>query len=460
MALEDFRADALRCTRCTYCRWIPFDHVKSARFAAGCPSIAAGGFHAYSAGGRYVTALSLMDGRSEVTEKVQDSVFRCTMCGQCDVSCKICRYDMEPLAAMRELRFHLVERGKGLPQAQPFLESLGRDFNMLQRPRKERGDWARALEVKDLTREKATYVFHAGCRYSFDGAQGGVARTAIRILRQAGVDVGILGERESCCGGRAFDMGYRKETVTRANQNLKAWKAAGAEIVVTPCADCYHAFKRVYPPEAGSQLPVLHMVELVDQLVQDGKLKLTRRVPMRVTYHDPCKLGRRGEAHVPWNGKEKKIFGQAVVYDPPRPRYNGAFGVYEPPRNVLRAIPEVQLVEMERNREAAWCCGAGGGAREAYPDFAEWTAKERLEEAASTGAEAIVTACPWCERNFLDALSQWGRPPGLRGSSRTRSDPRTQDLPESPAWRPGADLEVRPTRMKVFDVMQLVERAL
>jgi Fe-S oxidoreductase len=135
-------------------------------------------------------------------------------------------------------------------------------------------------------------------------------------------------------------------------------------------------------------------------------------------------LGRQGEAYVPWNGVEKKIFGQAVCYEPPRPRYNGAFGVYEPPRNVLKAIPGLRLVEMERNREAAWCCGAGGGAREAYPEFSSWTAKERIEEAVSTGAEAIVSACPWCELNFLDATAD------------------------------GA------TGLKVFDVMQLVELAL
>ena len=146
------------------------------------------------------------------------------------------------------------------------------------------------------------------------------------------------------------------------------------------------------------------MVELLDQMVADGRLKMTNPVPMKVTYHDPCHLGRQGEDYVPWDGIEKKIFGQAVVYDPPRPRYNGAFGVYDAPRNVLKAIPGVELVEMERIKEGAWCCGAGGGAREAYPKFSEWTADERIEEAESTGADALVTACPWCERNFIDAV--------------------------------------------------------
>ena len=408
MALEDFRADALRCTRCTYCRWIPFDHVKSARFAKGCPSIEYGKFHSYTAGGRYVTALSLMDGRSKVTEKVRDSVFQCNMCGLCDVSCKICRYDMEPLAAMRELRFTLVKQGHELPQVKPIVESLHKQLNMLNRPAAERGRWARDLGVKDLSADHAEYVFHAGCRYSFDGDLGHVARTSIRILQSAGIDVGILGDRESCCGGRAFNMGYRDEMKARAKQNLHAWKAAGVKTVVTPCSDCYHAFKRIYPPETGANVKVVHMVELIAELVKNGRLRFSKSVPIKVTYHDPCKLGRQGEPYVPWNGKEKKIFGQAVAYDPPRPRYSGAFGVYEPPRELLRAIPGVELVEMERIKEYAWCCGAGGGVYESYPDFARMTANDRLEEAEATGADALVSACPWCERNFADATASNG----------------------------------------------------
>ena len=109
MALTDYRPDAMRCTRCSYCKWIPFDLVKSHRFAKGCPSVEAGRFHAYSAGGKLITALSLMDGRSEASDQVVDVAFRCQLCGNCDVACKLCRYDMEPILALRELRAHLVE---------------------------------------------------------------------------------------------------------------------------------------------------------------------------------------------------------------------------------------------------------------------------------------------------------------------------------------------------------------
>ena len=130
---------------------------------------------------------------------------------------------------------------------------------------------------------------------------------------------------------------------------------------------------------------------------------------MKVTYHDPCHLGRLGEPYIPWKGREKKIFGQMVVHEPKKPRYNGAWGIYDPPRDILKSIPGLELVEMERIREYAWCCGAGGGVLEGYPDFSSWTAFERIDEAKATGAEAIVSACGWCERNFVDAINGNGQ---------------------------------------------------
>ena len=403
MALEDYRNDMLRCTRCSYCKWIPFDQVKSWRFAKGCPSIEYNKFQPYSAGGRLSAALSLLEGRSSYTDRFVDIAYSCLLCGSCDVACKVCRYNMEPLEAMHELRFKLVEDGQVLPQHMATIEGLRREYNMMMKPKLERGKWAEGLNVKDLAMDKAGVVFHAGCRLSYDGELWKVARTAVSLLEKAGVDFGVMGKVESCCAGQAFHMGYRREFTKCAKANIETWTTAGVKTVITACSDCYHTFKRLYP-KVGLKFEVLHMVEFVDRLIKQGKIKFTKTIPMKVTYHDPCHLGRQGESYVPWKGKEKKIRGQIVVYEPRRPRYNGAWGVYEPPRDVLKAIPGLELVEMERIREYAWCCGAGGGVRNAYPDFSSWTAGERIEEAKSTGAEAIVSACPWCERNFIDAV--------------------------------------------------------
>jgi Fe-S oxidoreductase len=409
MPLEDFAAEMDRCSQCSYCKWIPFDQMKSWRYAKNCPSVAFHNFNSYSARGRYAVARSLLRGHSGYTDTVRDIAFTCLTCGSCDVSCKVCRYNLEPLDMVRELKFRLVQDGQGLEAHRAILQSLDQEQNTMRQPSARRGDWADGLDVPRLFSDKAEILFHAGCRLSYDNDLQQSARTAVLLLKDAGVGVGIMGEREVCCGGRIYSMGYRDEFARFARANMAAWARAGVKIVVTSCADGYHAFKRLYPP-LGSRVQVFHTVEFLARLLQEGKLTFRTNVPMTITYHDPCHLGRQGEPYVAWNGGEIKIKRQIVVYEPKRPRYNGAWGVYDPPRQLLRKIPGVELVEMERIREYSWCCGAGGGVREAYPEYSQWTAGERLAEARATGAEALVSACPWCERNLKDAAAALGEP--------------------------------------------------
>ena len=408
MALEDYRGNMQRCTRCSYCKFVLWDHLKSWRFAKGCPSIGYHNFQSYSAGGRLSVALSLLDGRIDYTDAVIDIVYQCQLCGACDVACKICRYDMEPLETLRELRFRLVEDGQLLPEHMSVIDGLKKENTMVVgKVKEERGQWAEGLKLKDLTQEKAEVAFHAGCRLSYDEDLRKVTRTAVTLLKNAGVDICIMGKDENCCGGRAYEMGYKGEFNKYAQNNIEAWTNAGVKTVVTSCADGYWAFKRLYP-EVGSKFEILHTVEFVYRLVREGKLRFTKTIPKIVTYHDPCHLGRQGEPYVPWKGVEKRILGQMLVHEPKKPRYNGVFGVYDTPRYILHSIPGLDLVEMERIRENSWCCGAGGGVMETYHDLSSWTVNERIEEARVTGAEAIVTACPWCERNFIDAISSNG----------------------------------------------------
>jgi Fe-S oxidoreductase len=403
VALADFKAEMDRCSSCSYCKWIPFDQIKSHRFAKNCPSVAYHNFNSYSARGRYLVARSLLNKQSHYSETVRQIVYTCLTCGSCDVSCKVCRYNLEPLEMVRELKFHLADNGQCLDEHLTVIENLRKEGNTIGAAWNNRGAWADGLEVKHLPSEKADVLFHAGCRISYDKELQKNARYAAQILLAAGVDLGIMGEHEMCCGGRIYSMGYRDDFTRLAKSNLAAWTKAGVKTVVTSCSDGYHAFKRLYP-QLGSEVEVLHTVEFIARLIKDGQLKFNNEVPLTVTYHDPCHLGRQGEPYLPWDGVEKKIKGQIVVYEPKKPRYNGAWGIYDPPRDILKSIPGLELVEMERIREYSWCCGAGGGVREAYPEFSAWTAAERVTEAESTGAEALVTACPWCERNFLDAV--------------------------------------------------------
>ncbi len=408
MILQDYRIDLQRCSRCSLCKWLPLSQIKSWRFANACPSMVWGNFHAYSAGGKMIAALALLDGRIDYTDKLVEIIYQCQMDGACDVSCKVNR-DLDPLEVMLELRAKCVEEGQVLPAHMVMIESLKSDDNTLGEPKAERGKWAEGLDVKDIAKEKADVLYFAGCRYSFDQDLRKIARDALSLLMKAGVDVGISGKEEACCGGRAFEIGYRGELTKYAEHNMETWNAAGVRTVVTPCSDCYGTFKFHYA-RLGKEMnfEVLHITEYLDRLIKEGTLKPTKKVPMQVTYHDPCHLGRLSEPYIPWEGVERKVLGQVIVKDPPKEYRRGTSGIYEPPRDVLRSIPGLELVEMERIKEYAWCCGAGGGVKEAYPEFALSTADERIEEAMATGAEALVTSCSWCERNFRDALERSG----------------------------------------------------
>jgi Fe-S oxidoreductase len=408
MTWQDYTHDMQRCTRCSYCKWIPYRYMRNTDFIEGCPAVARYNWHAYAAGGKFNMAYSLLQGRIDIDDTFLDVLYRCQMDGSCDVSCKV-QQDIEPLQLMQELRIKCVEEGKLPPPHLMVIHGLRKEDNMMQSLKSDRGKWAEGLDVKDLTVEQAEVVYHAGCRYSYDEELWPVARAGLSLLQKAGVDVGIMGAEEACCGGRAYELGCSGEMEKYAQHQMETFRTAGVKTLVTPCADCYACFKVLYD-KIGRELgiEVFHITQYLERLLKEGRLKLTKKVPLTVTYHDPCHLGRLSEPWVHWQGKEIKVEGQMIVHDPPKKFRRGAGGVYETPRNILKSIPGLKLVEMYRIKEYAWCCGAGGGVIDAYPEFAVWTGAERLREAGAVGAEAIVSACPWCKRNFLDAAKETG----------------------------------------------------
>jgi Fe-S oxidoreductase len=401
--LKDFRDYMIRCARCSNCKFIPQARISNARYAYSCPSITKYLFHTYSGGGRLITALSLTDGRIDYSDALTDIVYQCQMCGACDVSCKYSQ-DIEVLQPLYELRSQLVGDAQLNPVHMMTIEGLRKEDNMLLESKADRGKWADGLDVKNVTRDGGEVYFHTGCRYSYDSELWPVARAAVRLLQAAGVDVAIAGKDENCCGGRAYDLGYVSELTKYAESNSEMLAAAKVGTVVTCCSDCYHAFKVLYDKLGlKKDVQVFHITEYLERLIAEGRLALRNPVPLTVTYHDPCHLGRLGEPWVHWEGTIYTKPSERWRHIPPKAGRKGTYGVYEPPRNVLRSIPGLSLVEMTRIKEYTWCCGAGGGVVDAYPEFSEWTAAERLQEARDTGAEALVTACPWCIRNFRDA---------------------------------------------------------
>ena len=406
MALEDYRSDMETCCRCSACKFIPLEKVKGFRPVNICPSIARYNFHAYSGGGRMGIGVALLEERLNYTDKLLEVVYNCMTCGGCDISCKYAM-DMEVLKPIYETRIRCVENGHTVPILNNMINSLQKQGTMVPGAKVKRGDWCETLEVKDYTRQKTEVIYHAGCRTCYDKDMWEVARGAISLLQRAGVDVGIARESESCCGGRAYQMGYKDDFLRQARHNMEMIRKSSVEILVTGCSNCYHAFKVLYD-EFGlrGDLEVLHITEYLDRLINEGRLKLTRKVDLNVTYHDPCHLGRLGEPHIRWQGKQ--VPGHIRIFDPPKEFQRGTYGIYESPRAVLKSIPGLKLIEMERIKEYAWCCGAGGGVKETNPEFAKFTARERIKEAESTGAEAIVTACPGCEKNFDEAIKENG----------------------------------------------------
>ncbi len=411
MALSDYQEYMERCIRCSSCKWVPIPNIRSWRFATGCPSIQYGNFHAYSGGGKIISGLGLLTGRIDYTDEMLKTVHACSMCGACDIACKLNMSDMiEPVEILRELRIKMVEDGQSDVTHMALIDGLKKEDNMLGEPKADRAKWAEGLVIKDILQEKAEVFLHVGCRLAYDETLWPVIRGVVKILQEAGVDFGIAEKEEVCCGGRAYEMGYKGEFDNYAESMAGRVKESGAKILLTCCSDGYGTFKQLYPKtgQVFKGVEVLHITEYIDRLMKKGKIKLCHEVPMRVTFHDPCHLGRLGEPYKPWKGTHKKVMNNMIITDPEKEVLFGVNGVYGPPRDILKSIPGLEFVEMERIKEYTYCCGAGGGAKEAYPDFASMAARERIEEAKATGAEALVTACPWCERNFKDAIQETG----------------------------------------------------
>src|SRR4030042_2105546 len=206
MAWQDYEHDMQRCTRCSYCKWIPWRYMHNSDFSQGCPSATRYLWHAYAAGGKFNMGYSLLKERIEIDETFLDVVYKCMMDGSCDISCKV-QQDIEPLQLMQELRIKCVEDGQLIPAHMMVIEGLRKEDNMMQSLKADRGKWAEGLDVKNLTEEKAEIIYHAGCRYSFDKELWPVVRRGIDILRKAEGDVGIMGADEACCGGGGHQVG-------------------------------------------------------------------------------------------------------------------------------------------------------------------------------------------------------------------------------------------------------------
>lgn len=394
-SLKDYLYTMNSCNHCGQCKWILGPKMRGHSYAQICPIHLKYGFDAYSGQGLINIAQEILEGRLKYEKGLIDLIYTCLTCGACDVNCKSIR-DMEVLDTILALRAKCVEDGQGLPEHLETAEKITSTHNIYGKPHRARFDWL--ADVNKLSNSSGVAYF-AGCAAAYRHPD--IAANAVKILDAAGIEYQILGEEEYCCGVTLWRTGQTDAFKKAAEQNLAAWKKHGIKTLITGCAECYGTFRGGYPRFVDMDIEILHITEVAHQALNEGKLKLQKIPDMKVTYHDPCMLGRLSEKYVPWNGKIE-AYG---VHVPPKEWRRGTNGVYDAPRKVLEAIPGITLVEMARNAENSFCCGGGGGVPAAFPDFTAWTASERLNEADATGAEAVVSACPFCSESFTDALS-------------------------------------------------------
>ena len=398
--IEDLVVFNGKCVRCSLCKFPPLAVVESKDYSCICPSIQEYQFHSHSGGGRLIMTMSLINHRVDtITDEARDAIFQCTMCGGCDMACKFST-DIEILEGLYALRAESFKRVGPLPGHKKVLERMEQVGHPIFEHGKK-GDWLNEAGLSRGMTGKDTLLF-IGDRYALLKEQRETLLNLVKLLKMGGVDFGLLGDEEPSTGRQALDIGDQALFDRHAEQTADAVKRSGAKTVI--CADAldFNAMRAHLPKAADLDgVRVVHAVQVLDELVNVGKIKPRKRIQARIAYHDPCSLGRLSEPYIGWKGVKKKVMQQLVVYDPPRPINRGTNGCYEPPRRILRSIPGVELKEFYRRREYAFCCGGEGMAYAAgYTEFVNNTALHRMEEAKAVGVDVVATACPNCDTNL------------------------------------------------------------
>jgi Fe-S oxidoreductase len=301
-----------------------------------------------------------------------DEIWSCTTCGNCMEHCPVF---IEHIQKYVDLRRYLVLMESNFPpEVQTVLRNWETNSNPWGMAFATRGDWAQGLEVQTLAEAPGVeYLYYVGCAGSFDQRGKKVAAALVQLLNRAGVSFGILGAEEKCCGETARRIGNEYLFQGMATELVEMINGYGVRKVITTCPHGYNCFKNEYP-QFGGDWEVYHHTEFLARLLREGRLKPRRRLDKRLTFHDSCYLG----------------------------RYNG---LYEEPRGVLKSIPGLNLLEMERHRAKSFCCGAGGGRM--WMEESLGTAKineARTDQALSRAPELIAVSCPFCTIMLEDGL--------------------------------------------------------
>jgi len=345
--LEEFKDELETCfgTSCGFCE-------------RGCPVYQSMKVKTLCMKGRNRTMLGLIQGKFEISPAVVQAAFECTLCGNCDRWCSL--KNTEHTRAFREyLLRHGVEPMKEHSSILASIKSYG---NPWFQPRSARNRWTKGMNIPKSAPGKQEVIFFAGCTSAVTKQLNKGLVASAKLLQKAGIDFATMGQDEPCCGSTLLRVGQTQAFKELSEENVRKFKALGVKKIVTACPGCYTTLKKVME-DSGTKIDVVHISKEIARLVREGKIKVTK-TSERVTYHDPCHLGRLG-------------------------------GVFDEPREIVDAV--AKFVEMPNNRYEARCCGAGAGLQSAFPKLSKDLAAKRVAEAKSTGATTIVTSCPFCE---------------------------------------------------------------
>lgn len=400
---QGFVYDMSKCIKCKGCYWVEHTYMPGVKFTTRCPSGTWNDFDSYEAPGKMRIGHALAEGKIQWSPKLLEIVYADPLCGACDVACKR-NLDLEIGLSLEALRVKAVEDGVGpMPAHKKVAENIATKHNQFGAPHENRKKWITS-DVK--VAEKADVLYFVGCAASYTNPE--IAQSTAKIFNATNTPFMLMAD-EWCCGNTIYSVGMWDEAKKLAERNIAAVKASGAKVVVLSCAEGYRMWKVDYPKMLGIAtadlgFEVKHLVEFADEQLKRGTLKLSKPVDMRVTYHDSCSISRLADPWTPYSGTR----GWMGTVEPRLKRRRGTQGLYAQPRNLLSAIPGLNLVELIRIRENSFCCGAGRGTKEAYPDLAAFSAQHRMEEVTEVGAEALISACPFCKMNFANAAKQSG----------------------------------------------------
>jgi len=305
-----------------------------------------------------------------LTEIESEEMWRCTTCGKCPQQCP---RGVKIIECGISLRRIATEYGVFPGSAEPIPAisgSLNGEGNPLSEKRNDRANWAEGLQVKTFT-EGMEFLYFPGCYLCYDPRLKKIARATAHILKQAGIEFGILGEKENCCGESIRKTGDEELFKRLARQNIKTFIDHGVKKILVSSPHCYHTFKNEYP-EFMVDFEVVHVSQFLFKLINEGRLLPSNEYGKKVSYHDPCYLGRHN-------------------------------GIYEEPRETLKKIPGLELVEMADSHKESLCCGGGGGRIWMETPKGERFSDLRLEQAIAVKADVLATSCPYCIVNFEDS---------------------------------------------------------